>query len=101
MTNNAQLLPLPEGSLICWTPNPEGPCDIVYTPEQMQSYALACIEAAKPADEGWKTKAAFGMYRHDGKIIDVAKPADALGSLPVVAFWTQTPTHPKHIVFKD
>jgi hypothetical protein len=45
MTNNAQLLPLPEVT-------PETPLAIMhqYTADQMQSYALACIEAAKPAD---------------------------------------------------
>lgn len=63
MTNNAQLLPLPELSdddleLLHYNPNTSDVVEFLH--RYAQSYALACIEAAKPAD--------------------------ALGSLPVVAW---------------
>jgi hypothetical protein len=102
MTNNAQLLPLPEDreEFEMFLIRHLGPSALAGDKISIHDAAelafakgiehgrnaLACIEAAKPADEGWKTKAAFGMYSHDGKIIDIAKPADALWSLPVVGY---------------
>jgi hypothetical protein len=102
MTNNAQLLPLPEDreEFEMFLIRHLGPSALAGDKISIHDAAelafakgiehgrnaLACIEAAKPADEGWKTKAAFGMYSHDGKIIDRAKPADALWSLPVVGY---------------
>lgn len=92
MTNNAQLLPLPEPTFkqVGIEQGTNRRVQISnYTADQMQSYALACIEAAKPADlctqcaADGKCMKKLAICYANGTSQKYAKP-DALGSLPVV-----------------